>query len=359
VTLALKRFELGIGMTVFKIDPIGDVRWAEFLHRHAGASVFHTPGWLEALRRTYGYKPIVLTTSPPTTELTNGLAFCQIDSWLTGRRMVSLPFSDHCEPLVDSPAEVHCLLSSLERERERENWKYIEMRPVSPHLGLQAGLEQSQAFCFHKLDLRPSAQELFRGFHKDCVQRKIRRAERENLTYEKGRSTSLLDQFYRLLLLTRRRQQLPPHPLTWFRNLIECLGDQLQVRLASRAGRPIASILTLQFKNIMVYKYGCSDASFNNLGAMHFLFWKTIEEAKNIGLQEFDLGRSDCDNPGLIAFKDRWGAARTKLVYSRYPRRPPSISSESLELQIAKKIFARMPDDFLTAVGRLLYRHIG
>jgi len=25
----------------------------------------------------------------------------------------------------------------------------------------------------------------------------------------------------------------------------------------------------------------------------------------------------------------------------------------------AKKLFARMPDDFLIAVGRMLYRHIG
>lgn len=346
-------------MAVYQIDPLRDPRWAELLERHPRASVFHTPGWLEALRRTYGYEPIVLTTSPSTTELANGIAFCRISSWLTGRRLVSLPFSDHCEPLVASSEDLRNILGWLERDMEREDWRYIEIRPLSSALGSPAGFEQSQAFYFHKLDLRPASNELFRSFHKDCVQRKVRRAERENLTYEEGSSETVLDKFYHLLLLTRRRQQLPPHPLGWFRNLIDCLGDQLKIRVASKGDRPIASILTLCYKHGIVYKYGCSDARFNNLGAMHFLFWKTIQEAKNSGLQEFDLGRSDCDNSGLVAFKDRWGATRSMLTYARYPARRYTTVREHWEMQIAKRLFACMPDGFLTAAGELLYRHIG
>ena len=49
-------------MTVWQIDPVQDPRWAVFIERHPGATVFHTPGWLEALRRTYGYEPAALTT---------------------------------------------------------------------------------------------------------------------------------------------------------------------------------------------------------------------------------------------------------------------------------------------------------
>src|SRR2546430_5296635 len=90
---------------LYSLDPLEDPRWAEFVQRHPRASVFHTPGWLEALRRTYGYEPVVYTTSLPRAELTNGLVFCRVRSWLTGRRLVSLPFSDHCEPLVHNSEE--------------------------------------------------------------------------------------------------------------------------------------------------------------------------------------------------------------------------------------------------------------
>ena len=87
-------------MAVYKIDPLSDPRWPEFLQRHPDAAIFHTPEWIEALRRTYGYEPVVYTTSSPGSDLTNGIPFCRINSWLTGRRLVSLPFSDHCQQMI-------------------------------------------------------------------------------------------------------------------------------------------------------------------------------------------------------------------------------------------------------------------
>jgi hypothetical protein len=40
-------------MPPYKNDPLQDPRWAELVGRHPHASVFHTTGWLEALRRSY------------------------------------------------------------------------------------------------------------------------------------------------------------------------------------------------------------------------------------------------------------------------------------------------------------------
>jgi lipid II:glycine glycyltransferase (peptidoglycan interpeptide bridge formation enzyme) len=243
---------------------------------------------------------------------------------------------------------------------QKEKWRYVELRPLNYRGSSPAGFEQTQASYIHTLNLSPSQDEIFRSFNKDSIQRKIRRAEREGLTYEEGRSEQFLNQFYQLLLRTRRRHQLPPQPREWFRNLIECLGDQLKIRVASRDGQPMASILTLQFKNVMVYKYGCSDARYHNLGPMHLLFWKSIQEAKNKGLKEFDLGRSDTDNAGLVEFKDRWGATRSTLTYLRYPAgHTKKASREGWGVRFAKQLFLHMPDGFLEAAGKLLYRHVG
>ena len=43
----------GSTMSVYEIDPTTDERWDDFLQSHPEASIFHTRGWLEALRRTY------------------------------------------------------------------------------------------------------------------------------------------------------------------------------------------------------------------------------------------------------------------------------------------------------------------
>lgn len=342
----------------YEIDPLCDPRWAVLVDGHPQASVFHTPKWLRALRNVYGYEPVAITTRPPGTCLTNGFVFCRIKSWLTGRRLVSLPFSDHCEPLADSQDELDEMLLHMKRHVDQHGWEYVEIRPVSCQPSGSTKLGKGVTYSLHRLDLRPSQQELFHNFHKDCVQRKIRRAEREKLHYEAGASEDLLQQFYRLLVMTRRRQYLPPQPLKWFRGLISAFGDDLKIRVASKDGVAIASILTISHKKSMVYKYGCSDPSFNRLGGTALLFWKAIQEAKTDGLEELEMGRSDADNLGLIAFKQHWGASGTPISYWTYPYRGPGLPSV-WKKQLARRVVPAISDWALETIGTLLYRHIG
>jgi len=320
--------------------------------------VFQTPGWLDAIRRTYGYEPVAYTTTPPGVELTNGVVLCRVYSRITGRRLVSLPFSDHCEPLVERSEDLEGLLRALELDCRREGWNYVEIRPRTACAFPPAWLAPARAFYFHTVDLSPDLALIFRRFHKNCTQRKIQRAEREGLTYEEGRSDALLESFCHLLLRTRRRQQLPPHPRDWFRNVVACLGDKVKIRIASKDGRPIAGILTLSFNDVLVYKYGCSDERFHRLGGMHLVLWNTIQEGKRNGARELDLGRSDSNNPGLITFTDRWGATPSQLTYWRYPARPASTTASGWRMQVAKKIFSHIPDRLLIAAGEMLYMHI-
>jgi CelD/BcsL family acetyltransferase involved in cellulose biosynthesis len=341
----------------YEIDPLCDARWATLIQTHPDASVFHSPNWLRALQAVYGYEPVVLTTCAPGERLSNGLVFCRIKSWLTGRRLVSLPFSDHSEPLIDSQNELDVMLLEMKRQAAADECKYVEIRPIRYEPSRHTGLEKLGTYHLHTLDLRLTEAQLFRNFHKDCVQRKIRRAERENLQYEQGTSETLLQKFYRLAVITRRRQHLPPQPLSWFRGLIAAFGKDLTIRIASKDGLPVASILTISHGNSMVYKYGCSNAAFNNLGGTALLFWKTIKEARERGFEKLDMGRSDVDNPGLVAFKEHWGASGEMINYWSHPRRPEGLPS--FWKKMARHTVSAVPNLALEMVGKVLYRHIG
>ena len=347
---------------VHQIHPLQDSRWADLVDRHPRSSAFHTVAWLDALRRTYGYQPVAYTISPPGTCLQNALLFCRVESWITGRRLVSLPFSDHCELLVDNAADEQVLVSAAYQKLHLEKLRYFELRTERP-LAVSNGLYFStQRFCFHQLDLQRDLTTLLAACHKSSTQRKILRAEREGLTYEAGQSQELLDAFWNLLVITRRRHQIPPQPKSWFRNLIDCFGAALQIRVAWKGRQPVAAILTLRHKETLVYKYGCSDTQFNNLGGTQLLFWRSIQDAKRDGLRVFDLGRSDINNTGLIGFKDRWGSNRSMLTYSRFSLAPPSdmLGRNLTEWagRLAKGVVPFLPDRILCVVGSALYRHI-
>ena len=131
------------------------------------------------------------------------------------------------------------------------------------------------------------------------------------------------------------------------------------IHVASKDGIPVAGILTLTFKKSMVYKYGGSDAAYHPLGGMPFLFWRAIQAARALGVEELDLGRSDLDQPGLIAFKEHLGGVRSELTYYTRPERRARAFGRGPAARLAGMAVRHLPDTVLDLSGRLLYRHLG
>jgi len=344
---------------ISEIDPLTDPRWLALLARSPGASAFHTRGWLEAVYKTYGHKPAALAVSGPDGELLSAVVYCRVLSRITGRRLISLPFSDHCVPIVASASDLESLLATFEEKAGVDNCRYMELRPTSMLPFVGSKWKASENFYLHRLDLRHGAAVAYQNFHRDCVQRRIDHAEKEGVVVTIGRDPDTVKKFHELVLHTRRRHGVPPQPIDWFTNVMDCMGERATIRLAYKAGQAIAGILTLQYATTTFYKYGASEAHFHRLGAMPYLFWHAIQDAIARGHQELDLGRSECDNHGLVTFKERLGAKRSPLVYLR----SPAVAAEGFSRRLWKSSIAQtacryMPNRCLLGLGMLFYRHI-
>jgi GNAT acetyltransferase-like protein len=347
---------------VYEVDPLDDRRWQSLVERHSQASVFHHVGWLRALNRTYGYEPVVFTNSPPLHALENGLLFCRIRSWVTGNRIVSLPFSDHCAPLGEPDGKFESLIGHLCTARAGQGWKYLELRPLGDSFAnpvQKVGFKPAAQYILHRVDLEPAVEEIFRRFDKDSVQRRVRRAARAGIVEVCGNSQELLRDFYQLMVRTRGRHSLPPQPYAWFTNLLNCMGEALDLRLAYLNNDPVAAILVLHFKGTSYYKYGCSDERFHNLGVMPFLLWRAIVKAKSIGSKSFELGRTEGDHHSLIAFKNHWTPITESLTYWAFPSDRSITFFTDWKQRMVKHVCANVPERLLATVGTLLYRHAG
>lgn len=350
--------EEGLQVGLHTLDPLSDKRWDAFVAEHPKASIFHRSGWLRALADTYGYEPLVLTTAAAGEPLREAIPFCRVASRITGTRLVSVPFADHCEPLTSADGSSAEFMQWFAAECGAQRFKYVELRPLADGASAQIPFGASSSYWFHTLDLTPSNEDIFRRLDKDSLQRRIRRAEREPLEYDVGHTEHLIKDFYHLLLKTRRRHQWIPQPQAWFRQLARNLGENLEIRVARKNGTPIAALLTLRFRDTVVYKYGCSDEKAHHLAGIPFLFWKLIEESKSAGANLLDFGRTDLGHDSLIRFKDQFGTTRRQITYFRYPTQVAH-QANGAPWNGLRTVLSMMPDALLSKVGQLAYRHLG
>lgn len=345
------------------LDPLSDPRWRELVKRDVRASAFHTPEWLEALRRTYGFVPVVYTTDGPRDELRTAIPFCAVTSWLTGRRLVSLPFSDHCEPLVDDPARLVQILDHLTSEAPHSGWRYIQLRPRGEAAAASApGFQHGESNYHHALDLRGDLDTIFKGIKNDN-RTAIRKAERSALRHVVGRDAAFVRAYFALHVMTRSTQGVPPQPSAWFQNLAHCLGDMLDVHLLLEGDTPIAGMVTILFRDQLMCKYTASDRLRDPSGLGKSLLWQSIRRAKERGATSLDWGRCEPQDVGLAQYKERWGARRSEISYLRFPApsadRPSADRSRSRwAAGAAKSLIPRLPPSVLTMAGRLAYRHV-
>jgi hypothetical protein len=338
------------------VDPAAVPDWDERVLQFPEGSVFHSRGWMEVLHQTYGYRPSYLV-SRRHNEWRGIFPIAEVRSLLTGPRGVALPFSDFCPPLATEPAALDSLWEAAFGLGMQRGWRYLDSRGgQSPD-----SAPSSITHYAHILDLTPSPNDLFAGF-KPTLRTAIRKAQKAEIPVETSRSLESIREFFRLQVVTRRRQGLPPQPASFFDRLHECViakGDG-EVVLARHEGRAIAGAVFLWLGNRAVFKFGASDPRWLASRSNNLVMWVGIQSCRSRGIQSLHLGRTSFHNTGLRRFKLAWGPAEMPLAYHRRD----CLTRGWLEVRedVAgwqQRLFSMLPTPVLRAVGSMAYRHIG
>ena len=164
-------------------------------------------------------RPQSLHLYPSGVQLSSGLVFCEVKSWITGARLVSLAIFRSLRAAGERCGGTSNDSLPNYESRRREIYDMSRSGLALSRSEPQTDVWPYAQHCLSVIDLRPGVEELYSRLHKDSVQRKLRRAEREHVVLDQGRSEKFLLEFYELMVLTRRRHQIPPQPLAWFQNL--------------------------------------------------------------------------------------------------------------------------------------------
>jgi len=337
------------------IDPTCDSRWDAWVGRYADAEIFHTSAWARVLKETYRFEPRYVQASD-----TQGrevlLPLFEVNSWLTGRRGISLPFSDEC-PALGDPALLGRVFDGLRREGTRRRWRYVELRCGAEHL---AGSTPSSTYFTHHLDLTVPKADLFARFD-PAVRRAIRKAEKSDLTVEFSHAEGSMRDYFRLHEFTRRRHGLPPQPFAFFdairRHVLEAgLGFLVLVR---RGGVPIAGAVFFYRGTQALFKFGASDLAYQALRPVNLALWSAIQKVHDHGCTRLHFGRNAVFHESLRRFKLSWGTVEAHLHYTQFDFAAGRFVTEPSLLQgWQNRIFRRLPLSLSRVAGRLLYSHV-
>ena len=339
-----------------RFNPLDEPDWDRALSDRQDATIFHTAAWARVLHGTYGFEPLYFA-QPGFDGLTALLPVMEVDSLFTGRRGVSLPFTDECPAL--SAGEVtgqEAFWQAVEFGKSR-NWKYLEVRGgANPFEGASPSL----SFYTHELALTGDSAALLESFD-PSVRRAIRKAEQSNLHVEILRTPDAMADYYALHCKTRKKHGLPPQPFRFFQNIYKhIVAENLGfVALARKDQTVLAAAIFFHFGKKAVYKFGASDEAFQQLRANNLVMWSAIKWLLTNGFSSLHFGRTSLANDGLRRYKQGWHTNECTLDYYKYDLRKGAFAADRDEVfGWHNHVFNRMPAWLARWTGALLYRHI-
>ncbi|RPH48547.1 MAG: GNAT family N-acetyltransferase [Desulfobacteraceae bacterium] len=338
------------------LNPVNYDNWDELIRRIPGSSFFHTVAWIRVLSESYGYTPACFVSDKNNNVVV--IPVMDVKSAVTGRRGVSLPFTDYCEPIIAGSIKFQDILDDIIQYGKRVNWKYIEFRGGDKFL--PEALSSSR-FLGHNLDISRKINAIYDDF-KDTFKRNIKKACTNGVIVQFLYTEEAVREFYRLNCITRKRHGLPPQPYRFFRKVYEHIISKGHgvVALASHDDRFIAGAVFFHFGEKALYKYGASDIKYQNLRPNNLVMWEAVRWHSERGFKSLSLGRTEIENQGLRQFKLALGAEEYSIKYYRYDLKSGSFVREPEKVSaFQNKMLNKLPVFVLKIIGKVYYRHAG
>jgi len=340
-----------------RLNPLEKPGWDKMVMSHPEASFFHSASWAEVLRDTYNHSPCYFCAMMGE-RLSAALPVMEVNSRLTGRRGVSLPFTDECALLSDGSAPAKGVFQNAITFGRSRKWKYLECRGARK-LAAEAA-SPSLSFFGHVLPLSDREDRIFSRLD-DSVRRGIRKAEKSEVRVEISESFDSLLIYYGLHCKSRKRQGLPPQSAAFFRSIFQHVlsANKGFIVVARYQENPVAAAIFFHFSDKAIYKYGASDWAFQHLRGNNLVMWEAIKWYCRSGCASMYFGRTSIANEGLRRFKLGFGTEEYRIDYIRYDfRKEAFVANRDMVSGWYNRIFRLMPIPLSRIIGTLLYKHL-
>jgi CelD/BcsL family acetyltransferase involved in cellulose biosynthesis len=333
---------------------IRSAEWGRFVANQKYASLFSSPGWAEALWLTYGFE--IMASMVSHGDSASALLFSTVSD-LRGERILSLPFSDYCDPLVSDAQVWNELVEPLLSGNHPIRLRCLHNDlPIADH-----------RFCirktakWHSIKLGRTEDELWDGLSGSARQN-IRYARRSGVRVRIGKAMEDTFTFHRMQAhLRKMKYRLLAQPRVFFEVLhqIFLIDERSAVLLAELDGTPVAGVFLLHWGDTAYYKFNASLDQ--RCRPNDLLMWHAMLFAQQNNLMKLDLGLSDDEQLGLLRYKRKFSTEEKTISFVD----SASSSSQASTVEAASRVLGdvtqllthpSVPDEVTLEAGNKLYR---
>lgn len=339
------------------VDPSRHALWQTLVEQHR-SDVFHSPGWMRVLAKTYDFRPRAHVLVDELGVPRAGIAYCQVEDMMD-ERIISLPFSDFCDAIVADSAHWERLVAGLLARGQR-----VRMRCLHNEIALSdERFEAVDRAKWHAIDLRRDEESLWQGLH-SSARRAIRKARDQGVSVRHATDKADLRAFFEMHFgLRKYKYQLLAQPYRFFEHIWDefIAKEQGTLLVAVHDERVIGGVLFLEWQKKLYYKFNASHGDFVSLRPNDLIIWEGMKYGHQKGFHYFDFGLSDWDQDGLLRFKRKFASQEKTITFLQHL--PPGCPSPK-ELQMRQLlpqltdllVNETVPDSVTEKAGDILYR---
>lgn len=338
-------------MRVVNVDPSEDQLW-DVLVSSKDSDVFNSPPWLRVLGRSYGFDLKSAIVVDEANNPTSGVAYCRVDG-VRGERVSSLPFSDYCDPLIDTADDWERLKPALEHPSLPTTLRVLHNTVVAE----DPGLERAGEAAWHAVDLDRSVEDIWASLDSGA-RRAIRKAEGSGVKTRESTDIEDLETFFSMHLRVRKyRHRLLAQPYRFFEAIHEefFTGGSGFLMLSEVDDQMVGGIVFLVWKDRLYYKLNAWESDFSKNRPNDAAMWAGVERGVELGLKRLDLGLSDIDQDGLVRYKRKYATTEKRIqILTTGPateRRELAFVPDLVEMLTSSEV----PDAVTKRSGDLLY----
>lgn len=339
-------------------DPSVVAAIEDYIARHPQGSAFHRPAWSRAVARGCG-QPAYYLMAEADGAITGLLPLSAIHSPLFGRALVSAGFAVGGGPIGDDGETVDRLAEAGWALAGRLSCPSMELRGGALPSGSGWHVEDGTYAGFARPLAGDDEAELLVIPRKQRAE--VRKAQGFDLTVVTGRSQADRTVHYAIYAESVHNLGTPVFPRPLFDAVLDGFGEDADILTVSHDGKPLASVLSLYHKGVVMPYWGGGTQAARTWRANDMMYYALMLHARRRGCTAFDFGRSKFGT-GAFAFKKNWGFEPQPLAYAARTadgQAPREINPLSPKYRLQIALWQRLPLAVANHIGPWISRGLG